>query len=298
VKLVYLGSPHAAVAPLKALVAAGHEVMLVVSQSDKRRGRGSELSPSPVKAAALELGLAVTDRPDDVLEAVAAGAELGVVVASGRLIKPHLLDAVRFVNIHFSLLPRWRGAAPVERALLAGDTETGCCLMALDVGLDTGPVYAVERVPIHETQTAGSLLATLVGAGSKMLVDHLADGFTSLGTPVPQVGEATYAAKLNPSEFRLDWLTSATEINRWVRLGGVWTMFRDKRVKVYSASVSEGVSHLEPGEIDTSTAAVLRVGAGSGTALEITTVQPEGKAAMDAGSWRNGAQLRPGDRFT
>jgi methionyl-tRNA formyltransferase len=297
VKLVYLGSPLAAVAPLRALVAAGHEVLLVVSQSDKRRGRGSELSPSPVKAAAIELGLTVSGHPDDVVAAVAQGAELGVVVAYGRLIKPHLLAAMPFVNIHFSLLPRWRGAAPVERALLAGDVETGCCLMALDVGLDTGPVYAVERVPIAETENAATLLATLVEVGTKMLVDHLAEGFDSLGIAVEQQGEPTYAAKLAPAEFEIAWGRSATEINRWVRLGGAWTTFRGKRCKVHAAVVADNDHALGAGEIDVaSTGSALRVGTGSGV-LEIVRLQPEGKAVMDVGAWRNGAQLQLGECF-
>ena len=123
--------------PLQALVAAGHEVVLVVSQPDKRRGRGGALLPSPVKAAAVELGLPVTERVDDLLD---AGAELGVVVAYGRLIHPHVLAVLPMINLHFSLLPRWRGAAPVERAILAGDPVTGVCVMALEEGLDTGPV--------------------------------------------------------------------------------------------------------------------------------------------------------------
>ena len=126
-RLVFLGTPGTAVPALRGLAAAGHEIPLVVSRPDRRRGRGPQLSPSPVKAAALELGLPVTARIDDVL---AVEAELGVVVAFGRLIKPHVLAHLEMVNVHFSLLPRWRGAAPVERAILAGDTETGVCLMA------------------------------------------------------------------------------------------------------------------------------------------------------------------------
>src|SRR5205807_7717429 len=138
-RLAFLGTPEAAVPPLRALVNAGHDVVLVVTQPDKRRGRGSATMPSPVKAAALELGLPVTERVDDVLD---ANVELGVVVAFGRLIKPQVLDKVPMINMHFSLLPRWRGAAPVERAILAGDRETGVAIMQLEEGLDTGPVYA------------------------------------------------------------------------------------------------------------------------------------------------------------
>ena len=136
-RLVFLGTPDASVVPLRALADAGHHIALVVSQPDRRRGRGRQTSPSPVKAAALELGLPVTDDVDD---ALAVGADLGVVVAFGRLIRPHVLAALPMVNIHFSLLPRWRGAAPVERAILAGDARTGVDLMGVEEGLDTGAV--------------------------------------------------------------------------------------------------------------------------------------------------------------
>ena len=141
-KLVFLGTPDMAVPPLRALVDAGHEVVLVVTRADKRRGRGGATTPSPVKAAALELGLTVTHQVDDVLGAAEQGAELGVVVAFGQIIKPHVLAALPMINLHFSLLPRWRGAAPVERAMLAGDDLTGVCVMRVEEGLDTGGVYA------------------------------------------------------------------------------------------------------------------------------------------------------------
>jgi methionyl-tRNA formyltransferase len=234
-KLVYVGSPEAAVAPLQTLVAAGHEIVMVLSQPDRKRGRGSALVASPVKAAALELGLAVTDRPDDLLDAAAAGAQLGVVVAYGRLIKPHLLAALPFINLHFSLLPRWRGAAPVERAVLAGDTETGVCLMALEAGLDTGPVYERVIVPIDESESVAVLRDRLVDVGVEMMVRRLADGFVSLGSAIDQVGESTYAAKLDPAEFVLDFAKPADELARLVRLGFAWTTVRGKRLKVLEA---------------------------------------------------------------
>ena len=174
---------------------AGFDVALVVSQPDRRRGRGGATSPSPVKAAARELGLPVTERTTDV---TGVGADLGVVVAYGRLIKPPVLAVLPFVNLHFSLLPRWRGAAPVERALLAGDTETGVCLMQLEEGLDTGPVFAREVVPIGPEQTADELRDELVSVGSRLLVSQLVAG---LGEPVPQQGEVTSAAKIDPAEL-------------------------------------------------------------------------------------------------
>ena len=165
-RLAFLGTPEAAVPPLRALVEDGHDVAVVITQPDRKRGRGGALVPSPVKAAALELGLPVEHNVDAVL---GKGIELGVVVAFGKLVKAHVLDDVPMVNIHFSLLPRWRGAAPLERAILAGDEETGVCLMALDVGLDTGPVYECERLTIGPEETADELRARLVEAGTAML---------------------------------------------------------------------------------------------------------------------------------
>src|SRR5438094_7306712 len=221
-RLVFLGTPEAAVPPLRALVDAGHDVALVVSQPDKRRGRGAALVPSPVKAAATELGLTRSDLVDDSLR---VGAELGVVVAFGRLIKPHVLDKVPMVNVHFSLLPRWRGAAPVERAILAGDRETGVCIMRLEEGLDTGPVYDREVVAIGEEETVAQLRDRLVDTGTRLLLRRLRAG---LGEPEAQVGEPTYAAKLDPDELHLDWQLPAVELHRTVRLGRAWTTFRGK----------------------------------------------------------------------
>ncbi len=163
-RLVYLGTPEAAVAPLRTLVAAGHDVALVVTRPDRRRGRGSALVPSPVKTAALECGLAVTD---DLHDATGVGAELGVIVAYGRIVPVAVLEQLPMVNLHFSLLPRWRGAAPVERALLEGDSETGVCLMAVEAGLDAGAIYAQAGTPIGEEETAEELRGRLVTIGCR-----------------------------------------------------------------------------------------------------------------------------------
>jgi methionyl-tRNA formyltransferase len=269
---VYLGTPAMAVPPLQALVAAGHRVDLVVTRADKRRGRGSELMPSPVKAAAAELGLPVSHDVDDVVD---SGAELGVVVAYGRLVKPHVLAAIPMVNLHFSLLPRWRGAAPVERALLAGDTVTGVCLMQLDEGLDTGPVYRTVQVPIADRSTADELRRTLVHVGTDLLVDALG---SPLPSPVPQSGEPTYAAKIDPTELRIDWTATVEHIDRLVRLGGAWTTFRGRRMKVLAAEPSASGSSVTPGML-------------------LTTVQPEGKPAMAFDDWVRGARPAPDERF-
>jgi len=271
---------------LRALVHAGHDVALVVTRPDKKRGRGSALQPSPVKAVAQELGLTVTHRVDDVID---AGAELGVVVAYGRLIKPHVLDVLPMVNLHFSLLPRWRGAAPVERAILAGDGVTGVCVMALEEGLDTGPVYACEERAIGDDEMLDEVRSALTATGTRMLVDLLASG---LPEPRPQVGEPTYAAKIEPEEHHLDWARSALELRRVVRLGSAWTTFRGRRLRVLRVRLSPRAD-LSPGDLDPAT---LQAGTGDG-ALELIAVQPEGKGSQSAISWRNGARLQPGERF-
>ena len=287
-RLVYLGTPEAAVPPLHTLVAAGHDLALVVSRPDRRRGRGSTLVPSPVKAAALELGLPVTD---DLAEATGAGAELGVVVAYGRIIPVAVLDRLPMVNLHFSFLPRWRGAAPVERAILEGDAETGVTLMAVEAGLDTGVVYAAEATSVGPEETADALRVRLVTIGCRMLETHLAGGRVGLPVPRDQAGNPSYADKLAAHEFELDWARTAVHLRRVVRLGRAWTTFRGKRVRVLAAGPPEGVgptdAPLAPGELRGT-----EVGAAEGTRLVLRTVQPEGKRPMDAADWLHG--VRPG----
>ena len=256
-----------AVPPLRALVDAGHDVALVVSRADARRGRGGQLTPSPVKAAALDLGILTTDRVDDVL-GLDPPADLGVVVAFGRIIKPHVLAELPMVNLHFSLLPRWRGAAPVERALLAGDDVTGVCVMNVEEGLDTGAVYRQEVVPIGPDDTADDLRTRLVEVGARLLVDTLSE---PLGTPTPQEGEPTYAHKIDPDELRIDWSRTPVDVHRLVRLGGAWTTHNGKRLKIWRTSIAPDGG------------------------LEIIEVQPEGKGRMSFRDWANGARWQPGE---
>ena len=282
-RLAYLGTPDVAVEPLRALVGAGFDVVLVISGPDKRRGRGGSLSPSPVKAAALQLGLTVSDSLGDVLE---ADVDLAVVVAYGRIIPAAILARIPMINIHLSLLPRWRGAAPVERALLAGDTETGVCVMDVGVELDTGGVHARSTTAISPDDTLESLRARLVDLGSRLLVETLSRG---LGEAEPQSGEVSYAAKIRPEEREIEWSASASDLDRLVRLGGAWTRFRGKRLKIHEATVVTGAG--EPGVIDG-----LVVTCGDG-ALELRIVQPEGRGRIDAASWRNGVHLTPEDRL-
>lgn len=274
-RVAYLGTPELAVPPLRALVDDGVDVALVVSQPDRRRGRGRDVRPSPVKAAALELGLPVTDQVDDVLE---ADVPLGVVVAFGRIIKPPVLEVVPMVNLHFSLLPRWRGAAPVERAILAGDEVTGVDLMAVEEGLDTGGIYRRTELPIGPDDTLEVLRGRLVAEGTRLLVSALREG---IGEPTPQVGEPTYADKLSVEDRRLDWSAPAVDVHRRVRLGDAWTTHEGKRLKIWQTRVPP----VGDGP---------RVRAADGE-VELVDVQPEGKGHMDAKAWANGAHWRPGD---
>jgi methionyl-tRNA formyltransferase len=274
-RLVYFGTPDASVPTLRALHAAGHDVALVVTQPDRRRGRGGGSAPSPVKEAATDLGLPVRTpgRAREVVDEVAAsGAEVGVVVAFGQILPPALLEALPlgFVNVHFSLLPRWRGAAPVERAILAGDPETGVCVMALEAGLDTGPVYARAALPIAPEATAGEVTDALVDVGTDLLLATLPDLRDRV--PEPQAGEPTYADKLTPDEFALDFSRPAEELARVVRAGnprpGAWTTVGGTRVKVWRAEVRDG-------------------------ALVPIEVQPEGKPRMAADAWARGVHEPP-----
>jgi methionyl-tRNA formyltransferase len=283
VRLAFLGTPEPAAVALRALVDGGHDVAIVITRVDKRRGRNEAPRPTPVKAAAMEMGLPVSERVEDVLK---VGAELGVVVAFGRIIKADVLDALQLVNVHFSLLSRWRGAAPVERAILAGDTVTGVCLMAIDEGLDTGPVYSCRQVDIGTEETASELRARLANLGAVMLLESLRDG---LGTPRPQEGEATYAAKVELAELRLDWSRPALDLHRVVRIGRAWTTWHGRRLLILTAHVAPAATGRAPGSLDGDLVAT-----GDGR-LQLVTVQPEGRAPMAASDWLHGARPRPGE---
>ena len=283
-RLAFLGTPAVAAGTLRALVDAGFEVAVVVTRADKRRSRGGGAEPSPVKETAIDLGLPVTTKVDDVID---AGVDLGVVVAFGQLVKPHVLDAVPMVNVHFSLLPRWRGAAPVERAILAGDTETGVCLMQLEEGLDTGPVFACEQIAVDDRVTADELRAQLGEIGSRLLVDELRRG---LGTPTPQEGDPTYAAKIDSADLEIDWTRPAVEIARLVRVGRAWTTFRGNRLLVVRGVPGAAVPGV-PGELRDE---VVATGEGS---YVLEAVQPQGRSVVDARAWRNGARPAAGERL-
>ncbi|WP_436796175.1 methionyl-tRNA formyltransferase [Actinospongicola halichondriae] len=276
-RLVYLGSPALSVPPLRALHDAGFDVATVVTNPDRRRGRGSGTAPTPVKAAAVELGIPVTHEIDAVLD---VGADLGVVVAFGQIIRPHVLGALPMVNLHFSLLPRWRGAAPVERAILAGDTRTGVDLMDVAEGLDTGAIRARVELDIGPDETADDLRTRLVDAGASLLVRSLRDG---LPAPRPQEGEAVYAHKITPDDLCIDWDASTAQIHRQVRVGGAWTTRDGERFKVWRTSTTPtGAGIVHP--------------TGDGD-IELLEVQPAGKPRLDAAAWANGARWTSDDRL-
>jgi methionyl-tRNA formyltransferase len=285
-RLAYLGTPQMAVAPLRALVEAGHDVVLCVTRPDRRRGRGGKTTPSPVKEAALELGIPVSQ---DMKDLMGLDAELAVVVAFGRIIPTSVLRELPMVNVHFSLLPRWRGAAPVERAILAGDAETGVCLMQVAEGLDTGDVYAVRAVPIDDEITLSVLRVRLVETACALLVDTLKDGLSGLPAAEPQRGDVTVAEKITKEDLHLDWAQPAEQLHRVVRLEHAWTTFRGRRLGVLEAPVAEPESsrdHAAPGTL-VGTSVV--TGAGL---LDLRRVQPESRSPMSADEWLRG--VRPG----
>jgi len=283
-RIAFLGTPAPAVPTLRALVANGHDVVLVVTRPDKKRGRGGELSPSPVKAAALELGLNVSHTLKDLYD---VDAELGVVVAYGAIIPGALLAKIPMLNVHFSLLPRWRGAAPVERAILSGDKETGVCIMTLEEALDTGPVHLERRIEVGE-KTSNQLLEELSILGANALCEVVGSE-ELLKNPAPQVGEATYAEKLSTETFQLKVTESATQLARIVRLGRAYTFIGGKRFKVLEAHAIDYVG--DPGSITLENGVPALVASAGAVALDV--VQPEGSKSMAGSQWWHGARLEP-----
>ena len=280
VPVVFLGTPPAAVTVLDALVAAGHPVPLVVSRPDARRGRGGATSPSPVKARALDLGLPVTDDLGQVRTTELPDGAIGVVVAYGRIIPVDILGRLPMLNVHFSLLPRWRGAAPVERAILEGDTETGVCIMAMEEGLDTGAVYARESVPITGAVTAADLTHDLAVIGARLMCGVIAG---PLPVPVPQAGEHTYARKITAGDTIINWNEPSARTLRRIRAVTAHTLVSGRRLRVLAAEHSGAVSPC--GQMDDKG----NVGTADG-AVRLLRVQPEGKQPMDAADWLRGLQ--------
>ena len=277
--LVFLGTPTAAATVLSELIRNGFEIAHVVTRADARRGRGSSTTPSPVKQIAIDNAIDVS-HDMTWLKENSHRKLLGVVVAYGKIIPASVLSNIPMVNIHFSLLPRWRGAAPVERAILAGDIRTGVCIMNVEETLDTGDVFARREIEILETHTSEVLTADLAVVGGQLLVDTLNVG---LGVGVPQEGETTYAAKISTDELRLDWNVSSIDVLRRVRAVRSYTMIGSQRLRIIHAELSLEPVQLGLGQCDGAGLVGTRDGA-----VRLVSVQPEGKAVMDAASWIRG----------
>ena len=291
-QIIFFGTPDVAVGPLRSLVASGLSVAMVVTGEDKRRGRGSEVSPSPVKAVAVELGIPISHQVSDAIELARKQPEtLGVVVAFGHIFSDEALAILPMVNIHYSLLPRWRGAAPVERAILEGDRETGVSLIQVAQQLDAGNIIAQATISISLTETLTELRSRLEALAEPLLLEVCLNGATSTR---PQVGEPVVARKITSSDVRLSFMGSAEQACRQIRVGGAFSFVKGKRLKVLAAELVSDVS-LAAGEIQLVNGAVM-VGCGQG-AIHLQTVQIEGKPSSPASSWFNGARINAGERF-
>jgi len=304
-RIVFAGTPDFAVPPLDALHAAGHELVAVYTQPDRPAGRGQALTASPVKRRALELGL-VVEQPPSLKSAEAVvrlrehGADLMVVVAYGLILPQAILDVPRLGcwNIHASLLPRWRGAAPVQRAILAGDESTGITIMQMDAGLDTGPMLLVRPTPIGPRESGGELHDRLAMLGSEAIVAAIGAWQSGVLTPRPQPADgATYAAKIRKEEARIDWTQPAVAIDRQVRAFNPWpvaeTSWEGRQLRVWQAEPAppvEANADAAPGTVLESGAGRIVVATGAGT-LRLTRVQVAGRRAMTAAEFLNAHSL-------
>lgn len=289
-RIVYIGTPQIAVAPLQALVAAGFDVELVVTGVDKRRGRGTQTTANPVKTAALALGIPISHDINDVLKLNPDGL-LGVVVAFGSIIAPEILQHVPMINIHYSALPRWRGAAPVERAILEGDSTTAVCIIQVVEQLDAGDVLASAPCTIREDDSVAGLRDRLGHLALPLLIDICSNGVSSQQA---QVGDVVIARKISTNDLAIAWSSSPDQISRQVRLGNAFTFFEGKRFKVHE--VSQVSEQLPEGSISFNDGMVL-VGTREGS-LQLLTVQPEGKPRIAASEWARGARLSNASAFS
>jgi methionyl-tRNA formyltransferase len=304
-RLAFMGTPDFAVPSLAELIASGHEVVAVWSQPPRPRGRGQKLTPSPVHAFAETMGLPVftpesMKSPDAIADFVGLELDAACVVAYGQILKAEVLEAPRLgcFNLHGSLLPRWRGAAPIQRAIMAGDRQTGVQIMRMSEGLDEGPILLSEVLPILPDDTAASLSQRMAATGATLWPRALAAIERGGAVETPQAGEPTYARKITPAEARIDWTRPAAEIDAHIRglspAPGAWfeVMGPDgqpTRIKALMSRVSLKASGA-PGEV---LDGELRIGTGDG-AVRLLRVQRPGKAAQDAAQFLNGFPLPPG----
>lgn len=299
IRTAFLGTPRSAL-PTLDLLAGVTDLRMVVSMPDRRRGRGKRLTMPEVKARAIELGIRVHQpaSPRE-LDALVASVEIdvAVVVAYGMLVSARTLGRPQagIVNLHFSLLPRWRGAAPVERAILAGDPVTGVTLMQMEAGLDTGGVLAAWPTAIGWNETAGQLVDRLALGAAELCGEKLTDAVTGAIRPEPQDDDlATYASKVTATEARLDFRRPAGEVERAIRAfnprPGAYTYWRGRRFKIHLGRIAPG--NPGPGRLVADGSGV-RVGTADGC-VELLRVQPEGSRPMEAGAWLRGVRGDPG----
>jgi methionyl-tRNA formyltransferase len=305
VRLLFAGTPQAAVPSLRALLDSRHEVLAVLTRPDAPQGRGRRLVASPVAQLAQQAGVPVVTppRPSDpefLAHLRALAPDCCPIVAYGGLIPPAALEVppAGWVNLHFSLLPAWRGAAPVQHAVLAGDDVTGASTFVLEQGLDTGPVLGVVTQTIRPDDTAGDLLDRLAISGAGLLVATLDGLEAGRLVPVPQSADGvSHAPKLTTADGRVDWGAPALRVDRLVRActpaPGAWTTLRDERLKLGPVRPAPAGAPLAPGEV-----AVLRDGVHVGTGthpVRLGEVQPPGKRPMAATDWARGVRLAPGE---
>jgi len=305
-RLVYMGTPQFAVQPLRALVAAGHEIAGVVTRTDKPAGRGRTLAAPPVKLAALDLGLDVYQPkrvrdPEFINLLKKIGPEAIVVAAYGQILPREVLTLPKYgcINIHASLLPAYRGAAPINWAVIRGDQETGNTIMMMDEGMDTGAVLMQERIPIGPGDTAGALTEKLSALGAKLITTALPLIASGACSPVAQDGAgATMAPLLKKEDGLIDWDLSAREIHNRVRglspWPGAYSFLDKKTVKIIMTEVADGSG--EPGRLYEKDKNTLEAGTGSGM-LRILSLQPEGRKPMTAGEFMRGQRGLNGKKF-
>jgi methionyl-tRNA formyltransferase len=307
-RLAFMGTPEFAVKALAELVASGHEIVCVYSQPPAPKGRGQVLSPSPVHTFAQSLGLEVRTpksmkAPDAIAEFQSLDIDACIVVAYGQILKKEVLDhpPLGCFNLHASLLPRWRGAAPIQRAIMAGDSHTGVEVMRMSEGLDEGAIILTGREEIALEDTAQTLHDKLALLGASLLPVALAAIERGGAAGQAQVGEPTYAKKITPEEARIDWNRPARDLDFHIRglspFPGAWCMLQtpkgEQRLKVLMSRVTDEVSGEVPG---TRLLGGLKIATGEGV-IELVRVQREGRAAQDAADFLNGGLLNPGDRL-
>ncbi|OXL36684.1 methionyl-tRNA formyltransferase [Enterobacter mori] len=309
-RIIFAGTPDFAARHLDALLSSGHKVVGVFTQPDRPAGRGKKLMPSPVKVLAEEHGLPIFQpaslRPQENQQLVAdLNADVMVVVAYGLILPKAVLDMPRLgcVNVHGSLLPRWRGAAPIQRSLWAGDAETGVTIMKMDVGLDTGDMLFKLACPITNEDTSATLYDKLADLGPQGLIETLQQLADNTATPeVQDEAMVTYAEKLSKEEAQLDWSLSAAQLERCIRAFNPWPMswmmIDDQPVKVWKASVIDGVTSEEPGTIIEVSKQGIQVATAKGI-LNLESLQPAGKKAMSAQDLLNSRRewFIPGNRL-